>query len=420
MREGPALEMPAQSVVFRPVAYVLASLSVVLTAFLASDWFHRWSHPASNDFAAFYAAGRLTAAGRLGSVYSLATIERLERSVATGSQAVRLAFPYPPQAAGLLSLFARLDINQANLAWTATNLAAFIAAVTIALARVERRWRLVGGLLAAGCVPIVMSTAQGESSGILTLGIVLALFGFQRAIALAPAMLILSFKPQLLVVPLVALAIRRNKDEVAWTAVGLLAAAALSVAAGGLTGVQAFLRLAIASTHWTTQFHWGAPFNYSLLAQLHAFLGYGLLSTALWILLGVAVIVGYAKCGGFVRPVWLPLACLCVLLANHFMFHDLAILYPAVIVALGTRLQWWGLALVACMWLDPGLYPVFHVHVITAACLAIVLVALFELSRTVTDPTTMNEQAARSLNSSWKSFGPVRWGSASGSETPST
>lgn len=407
---------------FLVTAYCCSSFMAVFAVFLAVHWLPRWNMPATNDFGVFYAAGKLAGAGNLAAAYSSGPLYHVEALLSRGHHHIRMPFPYAPFVGGLLGILAHLPLHIAYDLWSAANLVAYVLAGVLAIRRLNASKRLLAGLCLAGCLPIVISIAQGENSGLLALGLVLTLVGFERPPALPMGLVLLSLKPQLLVVPIILILLRRRRVELLSIggAAALLGLAGLL--AGGISAYLAFLNLLRQSLRWTTQFHWGAAHNYSLLAQLHGFLGYGILSTVLWVTAALATFTLWRRSVNRDGPVpWLPFAALTVLLANHLLFHDLAILYPAAMPALATRLRWTALLLLISPWIDPALYSLSDIHVVVASCLVVLVVAVAFAAWEERAPRTIEwYQHTGGPHRQWKSFALPRWGSVSGSGTRST
>ncbi|HEV3308982.1 MAG TPA: hypothetical protein VG815_00450 [Chloroflexota bacterium] len=174
--------------------------------------------------------------------------------------------------------------------------------------------------------------------------------------------------------------------------------------------------------HWTTQYHWGPTFNYTLKSTLQSLLGFGNVTTAIWTLLTLCTLAWlFARHlhtrGASPEAEWLVLAVVALLVTNHALFHDLLLLYPCAALALASRLRWAALLVLVAPWLDPGLYGVMHIHLVVITCVGAVVVAA--LAGTVRDEgkRTMSERTvAREQGRKWKLFERPQWGSASASE----
>ena len=293
--------------------------------------------------------------------------------------------------------------------------------------RLDRSARYLAIAVAVACLPLIVSTAQGENGGIIALGLILCLLTLTRTDersrsnlpALAAGILLLSLKPQFLLVPVVLLLVRHRRREVAAAGATLAAVLIAGLAAGGIPAYQACLRVLGQGFKSGGQFHWGPAFNYTFGSQAQAVLGQNLLTTLATI--GAAVVVVgavalLARNGG--KGTWLFLGSAAILATTHAMYHDLALLFPLLAVSMGMpRVRWAALAVLMSILIDPIVYPATHVHLVVLALVsAVVLTARGQVAGPV---RTMVGYLLGVLHSgSWKSFAPPRWGSASGSETP--
>lgn len=417
---------------FLPSAYVLGGLTSILTAVLALQWVHRINNPAHNDFVIFYAAGKLAATGHLAAAYHRHTLFALESRFAGHHHVVQLPFPYPPHMAGFFRLLSVLPLHAGNDVWLALNLAGYALAAIFALQRVDGRWRVAASLALLGCLPLLISSAQGEGSGLLALGFMLTFVGLAptntvtasrrgwRCWPVGAGILLLSLKPELLVIPAIILALRRRRDEVTWGLSALAGAALLSITLGGISGCQAFLRQAMTSIKWTTQYNWGPAHTYSLLGQLHGLLGFTGFATVLGVALSLTIIVTVTMLRPESRASWLPIVAGAALIADHLSFHDLTIMYPAAACAFGCRLRWTALAVLTAPWIDPPLYHATRVHVAVLTALSVVVLGLYFERRSRMALTIDGRSTWSTQGGLWKFFGPLRWGSASESGTRST
>lgn len=389
---------------------------------LCLRWLHRLSFPAHNDFGIFYAAGKLTARGQLASAYRQHSLYGIERTFAhNGGMSLPFPFPYPPYVAALFGLLAHPPIQVAYDLWTGVNLVAYVLAALLALRRLDGKFRLLGGLAMASCLPLVISTFQGECSGLLALGLILTLEAFDFPLLMGPAIVLLSMKPQMLLVPVIVMMVRRHRVEMVGAAAGLLFVGAVGMLAGGLQGYLSFLRLALRSTHWTTQFHfWGPRYNYSLVAQLHGLVGYGTLASVIWAALAAALLLPIVMLIRKGQTPWLAISAVILVLAGHVPFHDLTLLYPVAIVALGSRLRWIALSLLIAPWIDPPIYEISGFHMVVLLCFAVPLLVALAYRDTGVARRMYRHLKSLEYIDTWKSFGRPRWGSASGSETQST
>ena len=245
-------------------------------------------------------------------------------------------------------------------------------------------------------------------------------------------MVLLLIKPQLAIVILAVILLRHSREEWLYALAGIAATFLMGLAAGGFSAYEAFARQTAHMAGTTTGSHWGAADNFTALAQLQTFLGYGTVSRIAWLLCS-AVIIGAClwlairthRALGTPATAeavpWLACAALTLLVANHLQYHDLTLIYPAALVALGTRHHKIALVIIAAAWLDPILYPATRVHMMVLACTAALVIWAVSEYRRGSLAATMDRYPQRSSQDSpWKLLKHRRWGSASGSETPST
>lgn len=397
--------------------YLAAGLPALLCLFLAASWLSRWWQPARNDFSVFYLAGELTAHGHLALAYNQHYLFRHETLMANTGHRVRLPFLYPPSMAFALCVLARLPLHVAYVVWTLANLTSFGVAAGIAVRRLAGSRRRLAILAIAGCIPILVSTVQGEDSGVLTLGIAFAVLAFDNPRLMVPALLLLSIKPQLALPVIILLLLRHRRAE--WVAAAFTGSVLLGLGllAGGLHGYQLFLSATRQAMNWTTQYNFGPSNNDSVVAQVHALAGYGLASTISVIILSLLVVGLLILAWRSAECRWIGLATATVLLANHLPFHDIAVVYPPAVLAVGTRLRPAAILVLLSPWLDPALYPLTHVHASVIA-ICILLISAASLASGPQTPESRMGQAGRA-NSACKSSGRRRWVSASESATPS-
>ena len=434
---------------FSVVALVVSVLTAIGAIAVFVGILHKLRRPLVSDFGDFYSAGRLVDMGRLSADYSLRSLERTEGSLNHG-HFLHLVFPYPPYVGAGMGLLAQLPVNAAFMVWTAINIGAFALAGLVALSILPTRLRVIGVLALVGCVPLVISTAQGENSGLLTLGFTLALVALipdlapryvsdpqHRGWIIALAFLILAVKPLFLVVPLLLVCLRRRRIDTIGCSAGLGGALVIGLATGGLSGYENYAALLRQGLHWTTQYHWGPQFNYTIKALLQSFLGFGAATTFLWGVCALALVglvaVMYLSLRSeeaLAAPSWMRrdiqypgrgaeflfvAAVASLLLTNHALFHDLALVYPAAIVTLATRLRWAALLFLIAPWLDPGLYGAINMHVVVLACVATVLLGTGLWIRDRQPDRRMVEQLKQDERATvWKLFARPPWGSASG------
>lgn len=372
------------------------------------------------DFGIFYAAGRLAISGRLASAYSVSALSHTERLIA--GHPLELPFPYPPYVAIALGVFAHLPVSAAFVFWSVLNVAAFLVAVGIALSLAPRDRQALRLLLAGGCLPMAIAVAQGENSGLVALGMALALLSVRNSRAMAPAVLLLALKPQFLLIPLVMMVTRRDGRQLMRAGFTLLAVTILGLAVGGVGSYVAFVKLLIRGFGWSHKYNWGPQHDYTLQALVRGFLSHWLFSTVSWLVLaGLCLALFWTWSTRAARPtpdLWIVASVATVLCTTHVMFHDLAILYAPLVLAVGTRRQWMALLLLVAPWLDPTFYLLAHIHLVTVACFGVFLATVLLQVGSEEAPSRMNGFVRRQgQGNRWRSFVLPRWASASGSGT---
>lgn len=232
----------------RRTGYALASVAVVLVsvgAALVLALVRELAAPivagTHLDYLAFYAAGRLVLDHDSAGLYLASAITAIERTLIAVPVGANGYMPFinPPFAAVALAPFASLPAQLARVAWAGFNLVALTgASIWVAWPLVGRQ-RIGGALLVALSFPAYHALAEGQSSAVLLLGGVAALqaarAGSWRLAGLALATFWL--KPQLIVLPLLALALERRWAAIAWA---LLGGSALVVASLPFVGIGSY------------------------------------------------------------------------------------------------------------------------------------------------------------------------------------
>ncbi len=409
---------------------------IVLTALgsltFGVAWLKRLATPQHTDFVVFYAAGRLTAAGKEAAAYSLAAIHPIERGISHRAVLSHLPFLNPPHFAWFLGLLAHTSLHRAFMVWTILNLSAFVLAALLTIRHLQPSARLLATVGFLGCLPLVIGTLQGENSGLIVLGLVLVLLGFGdhrigasdrshllQVLGMAGGVFILSMKPQFLVVPAILILVRWRGRELTAISLGLSAALVLGLLSGGFDAYSGFVRMMMDAAGWTTQHDWGSRFNFSLMSQMHALFGYGRLPTGLGLALSGVLIIVLVRTMGRGSIAWLPVTVVTLLVANHLLFHDLALVYPGSMVALAAGMRRLAVPALLAPWVDPVVYPFTHIHLFVLV--GVIIVALWALDKAREPATgTMGWSKTRSGESPvWRLLGLRPWGSASESGTRS-
>lgn len=229
----------------RRTGYALASVAVVLVgagAALVLLLVRELAAPivagTHLDFLAFYAAGRLVLERDPAGLYLASAITAIERTIIAVPVGANGYMPFinPPFAAVALAPFASLPAQLARVAWAGLGLVALTGASIWVAWPLAGRQRIAAALLVALSFPAYHALAEGQSSAVLLLGGIAALqaarVGSWRLAGLALATFWL--KPQLILLPLLALALDRRWAAVAWA---LLGGSALVVASLPFVGI---------------------------------------------------------------------------------------------------------------------------------------------------------------------------------------
>ena len=415
---------------------VATFLALVTCATVATEAVRKFTHPLKTDFGVFYAAGRLAAEGHALWVYQTHSLNAVE--VHAGGRALHLFYPYPPYVTSMLSLLGRLPVASAFAVWTGVNVLAYAGAAVLVIRQVDRgRPRILAGLALVLCLPLLLSVAQGENGGLIALGFVLAASALTKApavssttsrIQLAAGTAILALKPQFLLVPLVLVVLGRRRDQLlAVVGTGAILFV-LGLMSGGIAAYGGFIGTLKSGLSAGTKYHWGPGFNYTFQAQAQSLLGHGAVSTLVWFIAAGALLVlvglivvrsSNIEHSAFdARAAALPMAAVAILSTTHAMYHDLVLLWPAIVVALFLpAIRWQALFCALAVMLDPILYPATGIHVTILALTAVACLFVWESIPGLL--RTMDGDRFGSLRTGlWKLSALPRWGSASGSETP--
>ena len=218
-------------------ALVVTLVAALGLGWLNSPWLAGWLREADlppaqatypfTDYAAFVNAARLLAGGQGAALYQLEA-QRAPQRREWGTrydEALAVPFVNPPWFAGLLWPLADLPLGQGFLIWAAACAAMTLAAMTVLVAW-ARPPALVGAayiLAPLGFLPFWRTLRLGQTSALVTLGLALATVALARnadrrgGIALA----LVSVKPHLLILPLLALArTRRTQALIALVGAG--------------------------------------------------------------------------------------------------------------------------------------------------------------------------------------------------------
>jgi hypothetical protein len=306
--------------------------------------------PYARDFEAYYAAGATWNAG--GDPWSRA-VWSIERSIAGVDASRDELLPYvgPAVALPLFGALARLPQPVAVRVWSGL-LAAALGALVIASLTLARRRRVIA--LAAAMVlgiasgPATSAIALGQAALLSAAGIACALLAYERRARVAAVLATLgaAFQPNL---ALALVARMRDRFAVRCAALGALAFAALTLAAGG--GPQGFAlyleRLArhAGAEHFITIQYTPAALAWSFGAAAPAASAFGTACALAALVAAIVVTVRArldARDGTFLALAALPFA------VPFFHEHDFVVeLIPLLVLAIaaaGSARMWAGLA----------------------------------------------------------------------------
>jgi Glycosyltransferase family 87 len=227
------------------VAVVLVSVGSALVLILVRELGAPIVAGSHLDYLAFYAAGRLVLEHDPAGLYLASAITAIERTIIAVPVGANGYMPFinPPFAAVALAPFAGLPPQLARVAWAGLNLVALTGASIWVAWPLAGRQRIAAALLVALSFPAYHALAEGQSSAVLLLGGIAAVqaarVGSWRLAGLALATFWL--KPQLIVLPLLALALDRRWTAVAWSLLGGGALVAASLPFVGIGSYATYL-----------------------------------------------------------------------------------------------------------------------------------------------------------------------------------
>ena len=330
------------------------ALAVVLVLELAAP-LRDGSH---HDFLAFYGAGRLILAGDPGGIYDAAKLTAIQRTIVPGPVGMNGYMPFinPPFAAVAFAPLAALPAEAARAVW-ATLSVVLLGAAAVAIAwqpsatpsSTRERWLIA--VLIALSFPAYHALAEGQWSILLLAAGIGALAAARRGRWGLAGLVLVPFwlKPQLIVLPLLALVLARRWRAVAAACGGGSALVVLSVP---FTGIAPFARYigylaAVVTSHFTgagaiqtTTWQGDLKSTEGLNGLLVGYLGQGStgIVNVLWLLGVGALIVLYGLAAlrrrpGFATPAargMLAAGILVTLLVNPNLFaQDCALVFLA-------------------------------------------------------------------------------------------
>jgi Glycosyltransferase family 87 len=242
-RAGRAVRSP--TVVVRSLSLLALGLGGLLATALVVELALPFRESAHHDFLAFYGAGRLVLLGDPAGIYDPVALTEVQRRIIPGPVGANGYMPFinPPFAAVAFAPFAALSPEAARAVWAGIGVALLIAAA-LAIARLRSaRERALGAMLIALSFPAYHALAESQWSILLLASGVAAIAAARQGrwalvgLALVPFWI----KPQLLVLPLVALAFARHWRALAATGLGGAALVALSLPFTGLVPYERYV-----------------------------------------------------------------------------------------------------------------------------------------------------------------------------------
>jgi hypothetical protein len=223
------------------VAVVLASVGAALVVALVRELAAPIVAGSHVDYLAFYAAGRLVLDHDPAGLYVASAITAIERTIIVVPVGANGYMPFinPPFAAVALAPFAMFPAQLARVAWAGLNLVALTGASIWVAWPLAGRQRIAAALLVGLSFPAYHALAEGQSSAVLLLGGIAALQAARAGSWRLAGMALATFwlKPQLIVLPLLALALDRRWAAIAWA---LLGGSCLVVASLPFVGIGSY------------------------------------------------------------------------------------------------------------------------------------------------------------------------------------
>jgi hypothetical protein len=333
-----------------------AALAVIVTVFALGTWSWVQFGLASgrgfglftqSDFPAVTIASRMVSQGRGADLYSLpAQLEGQRQLIAQGyvalspSDDLKYPYPYAPFTAVLLSPLSGLTPTVAWAVWDIVNIGGMAGGLwfllsALSLSKWTRLLLLLGGLTS---VPFIVNLEQGQSSGVVMLGLGLGISFLKRGrrlpagLAFGLLLLKVQWLPFLVLVLLWKRQWRTLAGMVATWAVLML----LTVARIGTEWIPGYIDMVLRTQRYDRALLLDPAYSHSLAGGLTALLGGGTDALVRGISLGVMLVLA-----GFVLWVWrrpwqpdtgeldgmMALTFLAAILTNlQLNTHDLALL----------------------------------------------------------------------------------------------
>lgn len=295
------------------------------------------------DFRAYYTAGRMVLGGVRAGFYDLPTQYLWQHQFAPefGDQSYLMPFLNPPFIAIAVAPLAWLPLQVAYLAWAAVNVALLALVCWLlldVLGGAGSRIKLRALVMSLTFLPVIVTVMQGQLSFVLVLALLLSWRALRSGRDLQGGLwlTLLLVKPQLALVPALALVWKRRLRALGGLALGGAAALLISLLMVGWDGLQGYLRLVLAASSWGDAYTIHPRAMHTWRGFLHLLLRTdNLADVQPWWPLGVAVALGLLLWGWRGRwsaassrfdLQWALLVVVVLFTSPHANWHDLSLL----------------------------------------------------------------------------------------------
>lgn len=303
------------------------------------------------DFRAYYTAGRMVLGGVGSDFYDIAIQRQWQRAFApeVSDPSRLMPFVNPPFAAGFLAPIAALPLETAYLVWALFNVALLSLTCHLlvdALRSAGLRTKFVALATVLTFLPVWMTVIQGQLSFVLVLALLLGWRSLRSGRDLQGGLWlsVLMVKPQLLLVPALALAWQRRVLALSGLALGAAALLAASLLLVGWQGLEGYVRLLVAASSWGDAYTMHPQAMHTWRGFLHLLLGTDDgAQVQVWWLLGIALALGvllwawrgpWSTSSSRFDLQWALLVLATLFTSPHANFHDLSLLLvPGILVA---------------------------------------------------------------------------------------
>lgn len=224
-----------------------AFLAIELAILISLVRMHGVFFHAGLDFLPSYAGARMLIDGGRHELYDTFLQWRRQQPVLNQYDAAwtdRMMQPYvaPPLLAILTVPLLVLSPLVAWITWGAMNIAAAVAAVSALARRLGIEWSTVAFVI-LGSFPLFYTVFLGQVEGILLLAMVIFVLELRRGneVRAALALSVLALKPQLLVAPLVFIAVTGRRRAVLTVVASGIVQLAISTLVIGVSGMRAYI-----------------------------------------------------------------------------------------------------------------------------------------------------------------------------------